>query len=68
MITPVIVNPTLPAVSPESPDDRLVRLWLHGRADHTVRAYLHDAGRFLGFVGKPLDQVTLDDVQRSRIR
>ena len=66
MITPLIVSPTLPvlaAESPESPDDRLVRLWLHGRADHTVRAYRRDAGRFLAFVAKPLQQVTLDDVQ-----
>lgn len=63
MITPIIVSRTLPQPVEESIDDRLVRLWLHGRASHTVRAYRRDACRFLTFVGKTLDEVTLDDVQ-----
>lgn len=44
-------------------DERLVELWLHGRPDHTQRAYRADVGRFLAFVATPLNSVTLGDVQ-----
>ncbi len=44
-------------------DTQAVDLWLHGRGPHTQRAYSSDVGRFLVFVGKPLPQVTLGDVQ-----
>src|SRR5919201_5785969 len=44
-------------------DARLVELWLHGRSPHTQRAYRADAARFLGFVARPLQLVTLGDVQ-----
>jgi integrase/recombinase XerD len=44
-------------------DAQAIGLWLHGRGPHTQRAYRSDVGRFLVFVGKPLPQVTLGDVQ-----
>jgi integrase/recombinase XerD len=44
-------------------DDEVVRLWLHGRPEHTQRAYLREVGRFTKFVNKPLQSVTLSDVQ-----
>ncbi len=44
-------------------DAQLVDLWLHGRSDHTQRAYCSDADRFFAFVGRPLATVTLGDVQ-----
>ena len=44
-------------------DAQAIGLWLHGRSPHTQRAYRSDVGHFLVFVGKPLPQVTLGDVQ-----
>lgn len=43
-------------------DERLVELWLLGRAEQTVRSYRRDAANFLAAVGKPLYTLTLDDV------
>ncbi len=44
-------------------DDHLIALWLHGRPEHTQRAYRTEADRFVDFVGKPLRSVALGDVQ-----
>ena len=44
-------------------DEHLIALWLHGRAEHTQRAYRTEANRFVDYVGKPLRSVTLRDVQ-----
>ena len=44
-------------------DAQVVALWIRGRSRHTQRAYRANAGRFLKFVGKPLAQVTLGDIQ-----
>ncbi len=44
-------------------DDHLLELWLHGRSEHTQRAYRADAGRFFDAVQKPLHRVTLGDLQ-----
>jgi integrase/recombinase XerD len=51
--------------APDGPDDRrLVELWLSLKvSSHTRRAYAADILRFLDFIGKPLGQVTLADVQ-----
>jgi site-specific recombinase XerD len=47
-----------------SRDARLVELWLSTKTSpHTRRAYAADAGRFFGFVSKPLLAVTLADLQ-----
>ena len=45
-------------------DTRLTELWLSLKvSSHTRRAYAAEALRFLAFVGKPLERVTLADVQ-----
>lgn len=46
-----------------SSDIEVVNLWLHGRPPNTQRAYRREVGRFQGFVEKPLQLVTLADVQ-----
>ena len=46
---------TAVAAKPGQPDadTKLISLWLHGRSQHTQRAYAADARRFLFFAGKP---------------
>ena len=58
-------EPPGPAYFPSQADSDvgLVRLWLHGRPETTVRAYQADADRFCAFVTKPLRMVTVGDVQ-----
>ena len=45
-------------------DEHLISLWLHGRGQHTRRAYSTDLRRFQRFIGKPLHSARLDDLQR----
>jgi integrase/recombinase XerD len=44
-------------------DDQMAALWLHGRSNHTARAYRADFELFRARVGKPLGVVTLADLQ-----
>ena len=44
-------------------DDQLIALWLHGRSEHTQRAYQGDLERFQCSAAKPLNTVTLADLQ-----
>ena len=44
-------------------DEQLVTLWLHGRPQHTQRAYQREAQRFVAFADKPLRSVKLLDLQ-----
>jgi integrase/recombinase XerD len=44
-------------------DDQLVALWLHGRPEHTQRAYRAEVDRFILYVAKPLRSVRLVDIQ-----
>lgn len=53
----------LPARRQAETDDQLLMLWLHGRSVHTQRAYRTDAGRMAKYLGKPLRQITLGDLQ-----
>lgn len=44
--------------------EQLLDLWLHGKSRQSQRAYRIDVSHFLAFCdGKPLQQVTLNDVQ-----
>jgi integrase/recombinase XerD len=53
-----------PVCREASTDDQLVALWLGTyRSPHTVRGYAADAAAFRRFVGKPLRDVRLVDVQ-----
>lgn len=44
-------------------DLQLIDLWLYGKSEHTQKAYAADIERFCSFVGKPLRQVALQDLQ-----
>ena len=44
-------------------DAQVIGLWLHGRSEHTQRAYRKDVERFLDFVGVGIAQVTLSMLQ-----
>ena len=44
-------------------DATLIRLWLDGRPETTVAAYLRDATMFLGHAGVPIRAVTLGHLQ-----
>lgn len=44
-------------------DQQLIALWLHGKSAHSQRAYLADVEKFVTYVDKPLQIVTLADLQ-----
>lgn len=48
---------------PISDDERVIKSWLRGRPELTSRAYRRDVGNFAASVGKPLEDVTLEDAQ-----
>jgi integrase/recombinase XerD len=53
------------AVQAAAIDDRqMVAMWLHGRSVHTQRAYAADVTAFLEGAGKPLQSITLKDLQQ----
>jgi len=52
-----------PASWPHPDDKVLLTRWLHGRPEHTRRAYHANIARFLGHAQKPLAAITLHDVQ-----
>lgn len=43
--------------------ERLIEMWLHGLSPSTVERYRRTSRRFLAFVNKPQDLVTLADIQ-----
>ena len=54
----------LPNGSPQAHHDlHLIELWLHGRPEHTRRAYRADIDRFRKFCSKPWPAVALADLQ-----
>src|SRR5450756_703058 len=45
-------------------DSHLIKLWLHGRPQNTLSNYSEHSAEFLAFLaGKPLQSVTLGDLQ-----
>src|SRR5260370_42029117 len=44
-------------------DDQLIAICLHSRSEHTTRAYRADVERFRSRASKPLQSVTLADLQ-----
>lgn len=54
-------NITLP--SADVMDAAFLATWLHGRSEHTRKAYTRDMQRFYAVVGKPLRMVSLADIQ-----
>lgn len=55
--------PQLQPVQQAPSDNQLIELWLHGRSQHTQRAYGKDISDFLDFVDAPLRNVTLRQLQ-----
>lgn len=58
-----IAPPIAPDFAVSTPTDRLIEMWLHGRSRHTQDSYRRFARRFLGYARKPVDAITLADVQ-----
>ena len=44
-------------------DEQLIDLWVHGRSEHTQRAYRIDAMQLMAWTGKSLHATTLADLQ-----
>lgn len=44
-------------------DQQLINMWLHGRSEHTQKAYRRDVGKLFTFTGKGLQSTTLLDLQ-----
>ncbi len=59
-----LVQPRAVTSSQADSDAELLRLWLHGRPTTTRKAYERDSARFLAFVGVPIRQIRLADVQQ----
>jgi integrase/recombinase XerD len=52
------------AIAPQADtDNQLIALWLHGKSPHSQRAYLADVEKFTSHTAKPLQAVTLADLQ-----
>jgi integrase/recombinase XerD len=51
-------------IPPDTTDEQLLSLWLHGKSAATVRAYRSDVAAFRALVGKPLRLIYLSDLQR----
>ena len=49
--------------APITPTEGLLDLWLHGKSPHTQRYYRRKALKFLRVVNKPIESITLADVQ-----
>ena len=61
-LLPVAVT-TLVVPQQADSDQHLIELWLHGRSHHTIRAYRANAEKFVATVQKPLQRITLGDIQ-----
>jgi integrase/recombinase XerD len=62
-LAPIEHRPTYLATRETDNDEQVVKLWLHGRGRHTVRAYQADARRFMTAIPKLLRSVSLPDLQ-----
>lgn len=50
----------------DSTDDRVIAMWLHGKADSTQAAYRFEVEKFDAFMGKGLRLLTLGDLQDKK--
>jgi site-specific recombinase XerD len=51
-------------IPPDTTEEQLLALWLHGKSPATVRAYRADVAAFRALTGKPLRATYLSDVHR----
>jgi integrase/recombinase XerD len=47
----------------DSQDQQLINMWIHGRSEHTQKAYRHDVQALLTYTGKSIRETTLEDLQ-----
>jgi integrase/recombinase XerD len=52
----------LAKLAPADAQVKLIQMWLHGKAPKSISAYQFYVTDFLGFLGKPLPSVTLEDL------
>jgi len=45
-------------------DSQLLDMWLHGKSERTITAYKKQINTFLEYVGKPIQFITLADLQK----
>lgn len=63
MTTALVTVQPAPIQTQAHTDQQLISLWLHGKSQHSQRAYLADIDRFMAYVDKPLQVVALADLQ-----
>jgi site-specific recombinase XerD len=51
-------------IPPDTTEEQLIGLWLHGKSANTIRAYRRDIAAFRAFIGKPIRLAYLGDLQR----
>jgi len=51
------------AVRQADNDVQVIAIWLHDKAENTKKAYANDIKKFLDFIGKQLNAVTIGDIQ-----
>lgn len=51
------------AVRQADNDVQVIAMWLHDKARHTQKAYANDIKKFMDFIGKSLNAITIGDVQ-----
>jgi len=51
-------------IPPDTTEEQLLALWLHGKSANTTRAYRSDVDAFRALIGKPLRATYLSDLQR----
>src|ERR1035438_9909849 len=58
-------SPVAPTpIPPDTTEEQLIGLWLHGKSANTIRAYRRDIAAFRAFIGKPIRLAYLGDLQR----
>jgi len=62
LMTALAIQLTHPTAQADS-DEHLISLFLYEKSPHTIRAYTLEIRRFQAYVGKPLQAVTLGDLQ-----
>ncbi|MDI9636220.1 integrase, partial [Geitlerinema splendidum] len=57
-------HPAITQRQPSQTTEQVLAMWLHGKSPETVSAYSRVAEHLIDFIGKPLTQWTLGDLQR----
>ena len=64
----VPADPVVITTSEADSDASLIKIWLHGRSQHTQRAYAADAASLRSWTGKSFVAMTLADLQADTSR